>query len=1265
MNRKRTIKDYLSPVLALLSIVLLVFAVATPRTVGDTASAARGVERRLERRMARLDWYASHPQQKLPDDMVIYTYASDSLESWRGTFPLFNDDISSRVVVQRITNPRVNLRSPLSYVTEEPAFLNIGANWYIVKARETDGGRLIEGLLVSSAPGGASFGGVNPKLRLGMRFSVRPLTYSGGSPVCIGGQPVFKVLYDSLTGVVVANATLLWIALFLMYAAALSFVFFRRTLRRALIACAVIILATVSMYFWGRGAQTEFSVFSPMVYAGGPLLFSLGAVLLLNLAVLLCVVVVYLVRRRLWKRVKAGRVSVLLSLLDIVLVLVLLVYVHLTLSNIIYNSNITLELYKLSSLSAFSFVVYLSFLSLLTVVPMLLQMLQPSLSQVLGRRVDFFSAPARFVFSVLSAAYLVVALAVLGFEKEEDRIEVWAGKLAVDRDITLELQLLKIERPIAEDDVISALAFVDGSEVIIRNRIIDNYLLGESQNYSVGVHIVRPGVSSQQAVANFTRITSEGQPISDGSFFLCSSTAEGPSRYDGIFTYFHPSGSVSHLLVEVSQKNLPDGKGYSRLLSIISPGRTSVPAAYSYSRYQNRDLRLFKGEYPYSTRMDDWMYDTVYRDRVCHYVRDGFVHFVNVITDEEAVIISRRQIGVFSYVVEGVFAALVMWLLLMGLKPRKRNFGAPEHNYFRSRISLTLSASLLLALVVMAGVSVFFVYRRNEANQVAIMSDRINAIQMLAQNGLRSIDIQDLQHSSELASLIESVSDNTGSDITVYSTGGRIILSTNPEALERMLVGYRIDEEALEQIMSLHKRYFIRKESLGWRHYHTMYMPLLGPDGDIVAVLSAPYVEESYDFERDAVNHSMTILTVFLLLFLLSRLAESAMMDRVFRPLSLMGRTMGRAGKGELEKITYSRSDEISTLVDAYNRMVDELEKSTRQLAQAERDKAWNAMARQVAHEIKNPLTPMKLQIQRIIRLKQKGDPSWQEKFDDASKVLLDHIDVLTETSNEFSTFAKLYSEQHTMLDLDRMLQDEISMFDNRDDIKFTYIGMAGARAMGPKPQLTRVFVNLLGNAVQAVEGREAGDTAGGGLAGRVSSDGSPAGGGSSDGGGAAGGVSSDGGPAGGSSFDGGSAAGGGLAGRVSSDGGPAGGVSTDGSPAGGSSFDGGSAAGIGVPAEGGSAGSGPAPGRIFVSLRKSMRDGFYDIVVEDNGPGVSAENIPKLFTPNFTTKNGGSGLGLAISRSVLESCGATISYSRSFTLGGACFTISYPQAGE
>ncbi|MCQ2150194.1 MAG: ATP-binding protein, partial [Bacteroidales bacterium] len=86
---------------------------------------------------------------------------------------------------------------------------------------------------------------------------------------------------------------------------------------------------------------------------------------------------------------------------------------------------------------------------------------------------------------------------------------------------------------------------------------------------------------------------------------------------------------------------------------------------------------------------------------------------------------------------------------------------------------------------------------------------------------------------------------------------------------------------------------------------------------------------------------------------------------------------------------------------------------------------------------------------------------------------------------------------------------------------------------------------------------------------------------------------------------------------------------------------------------------------KILVSLRKSVREGFYDIVFEDNGSGVAEENLDKLFTPNFTTKSGGTGLGLAISKSVLDKCGATISYSRSFSLGGACFTVTYPISDE
>ena len=303
--------------------------------------------------------------------------------------------------------------------------------------------------------------------------------------------------------------------------------------------------------------------------------------------------------------------------------------------------------------------------------------------------------------------------------------------------------------------------------------------------------------------------------------------------------------------------------------------------------------------------------------------------------------------------------------------------------------------------------------------------------------------------------------------------------------------------------------------------------------------------------------HSLTIISLFLLFLLMSLFMVSRIVDRMFKPLSEMSAKMSNADLGSLEYIDYDRDDEVSSIVQAYNRMVTELSVSSRKLAQAERDKAWSGMARQVAHEIKNPLTPMKLQLQRVIRLKQKGDPAWEARFEEASQVILDHIDILTDTANEFSTFAKLYTEEPTDIALDKLLREEISMFDNKDNITFDYLGLDGVVVRGPKPQLTRVFVNLLGNAVQAI-GEE-------------------------------------------------------------------------------------------------------PDGHIVVSLRKSVQDGFYDIVVEDNGPGVSDEHIERLFTPNFTTKNGGSGLGLAISRSILERCGATISYSRSFGLGGACFTIRYP----
>ena len=178
-------------------------------------------------------------------------------------------------------------------------------------------------------------------------------------------------------------------------------------------------------------------------------------------------------------------------------------------------------------------------------------------------------------------------------------------------------------------------------------------------------------------------------------------------------------------------------------------------------------------------------------------------------------------------------------------------------------------------------------------------------------------------------------------------------------------------------------------------------------------------------------------------------------------------------------------------------------------------------------------------------------------------------VQILSDTANDFSTFAKLYTEDPVLMDLDKTLKEQLVIFDNKENIKFTYIGMEEAFVMAPKPQLIRVLVNLITNAVQAIEGmqnemRENGEE--------------------------------------------------------------------------------------------------PVEGNVLICLRNSSRDGYYDIAIDDNGPGVKGENIDKLFTPNFTTKSSGTGLGLAISRNIIEKCEGEIRYQKSFGLGGASFIITIPK---
>ena len=1169
---KRNWKDIASGVLLLASVVCVLLALNLSPYPANSEGAAQKVQKVLAGRMALLDSYAQQALQGdltqwmeldgLPEDMVVYRYVNDSLQSWANRFTVRNDDISSKVVFEQFTSQRTSLSSPLLAVTPVVQYMNLGPAWYLVYSKEEGDCKVIAGLEIMNENMSVQDNGVNKRLKLGSQYSIEPLSNSGGSAVYVGEVPQFKIIFDSFSTYTLSNSYMLWVALLLIIIAAFLYLSAEKSFQRFHIVQVVFIVVTLGLFLFGRRLQNEDIMFSPTLYADGPLLYSLASVIIMNLYVVLLVSSAYMIRGQVYRRFQECRTNRqfnAFSIAAIVLIVAILVHSFFALRSIILNSSINLELYKLDSLSWFTLIVYASFILLLMMVPLLVQMLRPALKRWAGIHLETMSRTNLMLYSLLISAFLVTVSAVFGFRKEQDRVGLWANRLSIDRDISLELELRTIENEIASDMLIGSLAVLDNTNSVVLNRIMEFYMTRLSQDYDVSVFILNQGNSSQQALDYIYSRIRDGKPIFDNSHFLYNTTSSGQSRYAALFPYYNEVYGSSTMLLEVEPKSNKADRGFSSLMGYTTPGSVTIPARYSYAKYQEASLASYRGAYPYVRTLSDELLDQAYSEQRSYMVRNNYSHFVNKISDDEVIIISRPKIPTMTFLLDFVFVALAAYAALSVLALSRKRKPVFQKTYYKTRVTSVLVASLFITLVTITLVSVFFVIRRNDANRHNMLVEKINNVQNLMESRCRNARDYSELASQEFSSALEVISDMTGSDIMLYTPGGVAFKSTTQEILDNQLFGSRIDEEAYRQIYYEGSRYFIDKDMLNGHRYYAMYAPVYNDAGQMLAIASSPYIPENYDFDAEAAIHSIAVITAFLIMLLIARILTDNIVDRLFKPLSELSSKMGASDVDSLEYLEYDNEDEISSLVQSYNKMVSDLSDSTRKLAQAERDKAWSGMARQVAHEIKNPLTPMKLQLQRLIRLKQKGDPSWQEKFDEVAKVVLDHIDILSETANEFSTFAKLYTEEPTSIDLDQVLKEEIAMFDNKENITLNYMGFKDAMVMGPKPQLTRVFVNLISNAVQAVE------------------------------------------------------------------------------------------------EQGG--------GTVLISLRNSSSgDGFYDIVFEDSGPGVASENVEKLFTPNFTTKSSGTGLGLAISRSILEKCGASISYSRSFVLGGACFTIIYPK---
>lgn len=240
------------------------------------------------------------------------------------------------------------------------------------------------------------------------------------------------------------------------------------------------------------------------------------------------------------------------------------------------------------------------------------------------------------------------------------------------------------------------------------------------------------------------------------------------------------------------------------------------------------------------------------------------------------------------------------------------------------------------------------------------------------------------------------------------------------------------------------------------------------------AYIHIPYLVDDEQLDEEIYSLLYRLIPIYLLIFLVVAAFAYFFAVRFTKSLSLVSDHLQSLKLGsEYEEIPYAGEDEIGQLVHQYNLTLKELEKNVNLLAKSEREMAWRDMAKQVAHEIKNPLTPMKLSVQHLQRVMSDDPEKGAKIVEKVSKSLIEQIDHLSRIASEFSSFAQLPMDQMEELSLNQIIENVVDVFSSEDDVSIEFNAPLNVEVFGDKSQLIRVFTNLLKNAIQAKKQEE------------------------------------------------------------------------------------------------------------------------------------------------------------------------------------------------
>ncbi|MDX1547727.1 MAG: ATP-binding protein, partial [Rhodothermales bacterium] len=486
-------------------------------------------------------------------------------------------------------------------------------------------------------------------------------------------------------------------------------------------------------------------------------------------------------------------------------------------------------------------------------------------------------------------------------------------------------------------------------------------------------------------------------------------------------------------------------------------------------------------------REDLWRSERVDERRyLSYYRREPFEARMPLLTPEQQMIDAVR-VPAFApfdhlyYLLRLTVAGLMIGLLFFGaglvLRRRAGVLPAPRVR-FRDKV---LNAFLAVGIFAILAVGALGVRVVSEENERAVQSwlrqhlERVEDALVLEARG------EELPYRVVERVRLDSLAARVGLDLNLYRDG-RLIRSSRPQFRYERLLDERLPIGAYEALYYDGYKFTYAEERLGRFRYTAGYRALLDEEGRPAYVVSIPTLPEQERIEEERARTLAYLFGALLLLVVVVMATAALLANALARPVARLRTGLRDVARGRFErKLPVGTRDEIGELVETFNEMQEQLAESRRKLAQQERQLAWREMARQVAHEIKNPLTPMKLSVQHLRRTFDDAaageaapapapDARFARLFERVTGTLIEQIDTLARIANDFSTFARMPTRVLERLDLNEVVRQAVRLMQNEAEAEI-------ALDLAPEPlvveadqeELRRTFINLLKNAIQAL----------------------------------------------------------------------------------------------------------------------------------------------------------------------------------------------------